>query len=518
MKDKIYAMAYKMSECGSNEYQEKKYINIVNKIYALTRKKGTPFFLFVSVIYLCFSVYISDKLSFAIVDNKVYDTYSPKSYFIEEYTNKQKIELKITSQNLTGLHIPFISENDNIKYTVEVIANDQKLSCDTQIRTNADGINFFDIKFYPSITDFKEKILNVSIISSCGISFLYANANKEMTSLEYKQYGFGTKKIQIFLFTVFFIGCILFIFLLYIFLKKGIKPCNLYLILSILFGFINIFVFPPLTQPDAITHYESIYSFSNKILHKSTAEGYILKRHCDLNLLPDYYNDGYAVKNHTWTGSVKSFLLHIMNNYSSSFDTSLVKVPKWITVNPRLEYVPQAIFMTIGRSIGINQFLLYFFVLLGNYTLMVFIIYFTIRYAGDNYIIFFLLGLNPKILIIIQSVSYDAITFSMSLLVASLAYRIFVYDKISKKTIFVSIASSMLLFPMKVVYFPVSLLIPLGLLIKYKNKMEFYKKYAKYISIFLCFSVLLLFFIFYAKYDSGQFTHYSIKYIILHKF
>lgn len=469
------------------------------------RLKFDKFFLFTSIIFLLFSIYIADKLSYSIVRNKIYDSYNPESYILDEPSIQKEFYIPVKTNNLIKLHVPFFSESDNLNFRIECFYKDKNLPCHTEIFLNKNDIKYFDVSFYPSLHNLKYKEIKLCMSFSENVNLLYTD--ESLDSVEYKQYGVGSKKIQIFIFVVFLFGCVLFICLLILFLQKGMHPYNLYLILALLFGVVNIFVVPPLNQPDSITHYESIYNFSNIILNKKCENDYILKRVCDLNFLPDYYNEDYSVKGHTWTGDVKAFLKFFMENYSNDYDTSLVRVPKYVTVSPRLEYLQQALLMSLGRIVGFNQFLLYFFVLWGNYFLMIFIMHQAIKISGDNYLIFFFCALNPVILYVTQSITYDAIVVSLSLLVIAMAYKIFTAEVVSKKTVIISVFCALLLFPMKTIYFPISMLVFIALFDRYGYKIKINKKY---ILAFLLLAIILIFIILACKYIGRNSVNYSI--------
>ena len=79
------------------------------------RLKFDKFFLFTSIIFLLFSIYIADKLSYSIVRNKIYDSYNPESYILDEPSIQKEFYIPVKTNNLIKLHVPFFSESDNFK-------------------------------------------------------------------------------------------------------------------------------------------------------------------------------------------------------------------------------------------------------------------------------------------------------------------------------------------------------------------------------------------------------------------
>lgn len=466
--------------------------------------------IFCVILYLFCSLFISERLTYLLVDNKVYDSCDFSNYKIQETSQEDIVSFSIETNNLTKFHL-FYKDLGNLSKISVRFADLENLSYTLDSFSYDDNISYVEVVFNPPLKKKNGFQLSFSVFSNDKVLLL--TDSSENNKLFLKQYGFSYK-ISFLIFVVLFIFCIGFACFTFFLVKHNIQPHKLYLIFAVILGGINLLVSTPLGQSDAITHYESIYNFSNKILGIDSPDGYIMKRRCDLEFLPGYYDDNMNVVRHTWLGTMKSFYIYTASHFSMSPDCTLVPVKKYTTVSPRLEYFPQALFMTLGRILRLNQFFVYFLVVLGNYVLMMVIISLAIKYAKDNYLLFLLLGLHPSVLMSIQSVTYDAIVYSLSLLVISLACYNFTTEIVSKKFKVCCCIPAILLAPMKTVYFPISILLLLSIYNKRLEKLKDRKVY-KYILITGLFLFILLISLFAIKYN-GNNTVYSISYILNH--
>ncbi len=461
------------------------------------------------IVYFFSVIFIADKITFSLVDNKIYESsdFSEKSIKVSTQTDCYNIVIR--TNNLTKLHLFYRNVTNSSKLDVQ-FPELKNASYTIKQLEHTDSISYIEVSFNPSIKKQNGKTLSIKVNSDVPLQFLTRADSNEIV---HKQYGFSlTISRVIFIFV--FLFCICFALLIIYLVKKCKSPHKLYFFIALIFGGINLFVSTPLGQPDAVTHYESIYNFSNKLLGIESPDGFIMKRKCDLELLPEYYDENMRVAGHTWVGTMKSFVVKVATEFSMSPDCSLVPVERYMTVSPRLEYLPQALLMTLGRLLKLNQFLVYFLVVLGNYLLMISLISLAIKYSKDNYLLFVLLGLHPGIIGMIQSVTYDPIVYSFSLLVISLAFYNFTTENVSKKLKIFSIVTALLLAPMKTVYFPISLLLLISLIYRefdYEKNKKVYKS--------ALFGVLLLFIYLIIRYSqryTGLSTNYTISFMLHH--
>lgn len=478
---------------------------IINKLFFIL--KSNLFIISIFLFYILCSLYIAAKISDEFVHNKIFDNYNFTKESLSNSNTFFDITIAVKTDNLMELHIPINVENKNTKITITSTNAKQKFNAKV---LPWEDKNIIIISFNPSEKDLKDKYINFQISSDFDIQ-IYETADNSI--IQHKQYGFPLK-FKIILFIFIFIVILLFFVILIYMLKRKTKIQNVFLFFFILFGLLNVFVQAPLSHPDEITHYESIYIMSNNLLGIKSDKGTVLKRKCDLNFYPGIYDENNYPTDHTVVIPVKHFFLNMLRNFTLHPDTELISTPQWKTiVKPRIEYFPQACFLTLARLLNFNQFLAYFLMLFGNFFVLSIVLYFAVKKSGDNGILFLLISLSPIYFRTLQTLTYDGIVLAVSLLVISYIYSNFINETLQKKEIIFSIAIALLLFPLKVVYFPISLLLLISIFLKLFINVPFSRKifYLKVISVSSFVILLILARLDFFKGFSAQ-NCFSLKY------
>jgi uncharacterized membrane protein len=207
--------------------------------------------------------------------------------------------------------------------------------------------------------------------------------------------------------------------------NKSILPASAFLVVSILFGIAFVFITPPFQVADEPRHFFRSYQVS---------EG---------GLIPEIHRDpdGKITK----IGGVipKSIYKIHIETYSQKKDKrvdldkhifSLLEIPlnphirsyhsfSNIARYPFVPYVPQAIGIALGRTIGLCPLLLMYLGRLANLAAWIFLIYMSIRIIPTGRWVLFLAALTPMSLFTAASLSGDTATNGLSFLFIALMMR-----------------------------------------------------------------------------------------------
>ena len=235
-------------------------------------------------------------------------------------------------------------------------------------------------------------------------------------------------------------------FLIYIINSKTYSLEKIWIWLALGFGLFRIFTITPLSPFDEIGHYEHAYKESNVLLFNlnditcMTAEHHDYSGFKEQNNVPsafDRWKDPFFVK---------------------SSGTSVNERKGQETFNP-MQYLMQAIGISIARILHFNFMPLYFLGRLCNLLFYVLCLYFAIKLIPFGKLTMFVVGLLPLCLHLPSSFSNDGYIFAVSFLFfALLINSIFNQQKITIKQILILALFSFILAPSKLVYVPLSCL------------------------------------------------------------
>lgn len=244
-------------------------------------------------------------------------------------------------------------------------------------------------------------------------------------------------------------------------------------------GMFYLVIITPLSPPDEPHHYQSAYQLSNFLLFQWNNNDTGNSADFDYENLTDYnISNGY---------------LKIFEEITiSAQNGNRIEIPKPRKLDYFVEYLPQALGITLARITNQN-FIITF--LIGRFFNLVFFticIYFSIKQIPKFKMLIGIIGILPMTIQQAASFSYDGFINGVSIfLIASLLKAIYETGPISKMDIYSILISGILLTPTKVVYCVILLLVILI------PKERFSSKKERFLKIFLiwgsCIIILFLF-------------------------
>lgn len=251
-------------------------------------------------------------------------------------------------------------------------------------------------------------------------------------------------------------------------------PENLFLIFSIIFGLFFVFITPPFQVPDENEHFFRAYEISdlNIIAKKQETVGDYLPRSLITTVRELIEHIPFHPEQKTNIEKIISFINIPLNREEKIF----VGFPGSAFYNP-VPYIPQVIGISIGKVFNFSPLILMYLGRLFNLFIWIFLTYIAIRISPIAKWLFFLLVLTPMSLFQAASLSADALTNSMSLLIISLTLFYIFNDekqKIIRSDIFVILFLSVIIALSKQIYIFIPFLFALIPLKKFNNKIEYY--------------------------------------------
>ena len=465
------------------------FFSIKDKIKSFfSNKVNIVFFGLFSILLLYYCFFISDnskdfRLTYNDSDNAKFTS------IVEPFEAK----IRLSTKNLTGITL-LVQSNDgkdleNDDFIVQ-INNIPESQYKFTIENHNNETSFLKFDFANTrIHKYFDKELNIKIQSDkATLKVLDDN------QIVYKEYG-PLRIIPIILIPLLVI--ISFIFFYFVFKSNSWKKETKFLFFAIILGSVYIFVRPPCSLYDDLIHYDVAYNMSNIMMGYGNAQetGVLPKRECDLNLLPDYYPDEYSLYTHNWShGSFRNYYLHLAKNIFNTDGMNIVdSFADKVSIKPQRAFFFSSLAITLGRLLNFNQFLLYYFGAFVNFFIGILLIYFSCKKNKflDNNIIL-ILSLFPVVLLELGSYSYDSLLISVAFAVINYSIHYFYSENKSKKDLVILIALSLFLFPIKTIYFPISLLY-IFMLIWSKIK-RFYPKFLPHTILILlgCYGILYL--------------------------
>ena len=431
---------------------QNKFLSIKDKLKSFfSNKVNIVFFGLFSILLLYYCFFISDnskdfRLTYNDSDNAKFTS------IVEPFEAK----IRISTKNLTGIHLLVQSndgkdlENDDFIVQINNIPESQyKLT----IENHNNETSFLKFDFANTRKHkYFDKELSIKIQSNkATLKVLDDN------QIIYKEYG-PLKIIPIILIPLLVI--ISFIFFYFVFKSNSWKKETKFLFFAIILGSVYIFVRPPCSMYDELIHYDSVYNISNIMLGYGNAleTGVLPKRECDLNLFQNQYPYTYDNDHNANYNSQRGYYEHFIKNLFGNDTTTIVDSLNSKVLKPQRGYLISAIFLTIGRLLHFNQFALYYFVVIANLCISIFLIYYTSKknkFIENNIIL--IISLFSVILMEFGSFSYDSILISVSFSIINLSISLFYSEKKAKSDFVLLLCLSIYLFPIKVIYFPISL-------------------------------------------------------------
>jgi uncharacterized membrane protein len=264
----------------------------------------------------------------------------------------------------------------------------------------------------------------------------------------------------------------------------NLVPERLYLVLSLVFGCLLVFLIPPLQVPDEPAHYFRSFQLSEfnlfQLSKKTTPRSLV-------TLYSTFSRMNFGPFEKTTISEIKAqFKVNPDLENRVKKDESIPGFSEDGIPNYIFPYTAQAIGLFTGRIFNCSPVALMYFGRIFNLLCMILIIYITIKISPVLKWIFVLLGLMPMTLYLSASLSPDAMTISLSFFLCAFLFRsAFGKDLLlTKKDIAALLVLTFLIGLCKP---PYSLIILLYFLIPV-NRIGSWKKY---ILVFLCQVVLI---------------------------
>lgn len=253
-----------------------------------------------------------------------------------------------------------------------------------------------------------------------------------------------------------------------------------YFFTVLLFGLVYVFVLPPLSAPDEVSHYISAYQLSNTLLgtRSKVEDGHVLIRSEDLaieDVKKDYRlqesevgGKVVFVKTNTESPSVvisqtleNDDYMYIYENLSylddGKDDLGVSSFPPVRTT--AIAYLAPAIGISLARVLGLGSMYLLFFGRIANLLLYVILMTLALKKLPLFKEIYFGVSLLPMSLHLAASYSYDAFIFAMyALVIAHILYLRFRADRVTVFDLVVITLLFAIVAPCKMIYAPLALL------------------------------------------------------------
>jgi len=343
------------------------------------------------------------------------------------------IQLPILNMYIKDVSLTFSEVKQPINITLYYAENDHGYSEDYKVSVdlNADSTLAYLVLEKEITTcriDIGTKAGEEFILSSLSLN----DVDRANRSINLELY----KKFVMYLFSA---VCMLALFLELIYKHKMNKE-KLFAVLAVGLGVCYLLVMTPLSIPDEPFHYQSSYKLSNYLLFRWDTADYIEEA--------NYNYDQFAAHFNVSTG-----YLRIMDEFGGKGAASGEKVQFWGTPTYFVEYLPQALGISLGRILNFNFVTMF---LLGRFFNLIFYagcLYFAVKRVPKFKTLFGLIGIMPMTLHQAASYSYDGFINGMAfVLIASIMNALYGEGLLSKKDYNCILWVGVLLAPAKVVY------------------------------------------------------------------
>ena len=470
----------------------------MNKINLFFKShKGLALIIFV---YLIFSFYFVSKISHFLLNSKYKSTAEKDLSDMPLLENESySFDLIAKNSHWSGITIFFdrIEKEAPVSVSMQIQDESGKVvfaySPSPKDLDNANG--YFRFNFANAIKA-KSGTYKVTVFgTNINLKLAY-----QTEAAAYKLYGNLLKKFFIPFIAMLCIGLLFAGFIvIYIVYIKQLKPEQLFLVASVIFGLFFMFIMPPLTVGDECRHFDTAYDLSNKFLGiKNTVPNQMMKRTADLSLVPPDY-----MLNQNWTlfNYYEEIWPHVFSQLKKPQDYSLISVyPYASKLNAYFfMYLPSAIGITLGRLLKLNFLLTFLLGRFFNLLIFIFVGYYALKKYSYGKTFYATFALAPMFIHQIASYSYDSILLSLTFYFV-LAVSAIITEKrtVAKKECICLCLAIFLFASSKVVYFPLVFLL---LFLKKENFSSLKSKRLFLLSAFICLAASFVFEFFYQKWN-----------------
>ena len=249
--------------------------------------------------------------------------------------------------------------------------------------------------------------------------------------------------------------------------KTRLLPQYAYLVIALIFGPIFLIITPPFQTPDEPVHFYRSYEISELNIFKYKDE------------VPQSLVEVAAIQERmkfkSWEKTSRKEILSLANIKLDPEKRTSVG-----TLEYTLPYVPQALGIAIGKIFSLPPMWLLYMGRIFNLLFSCVIIFLAIQITPIHKWLFFLLGVMPMTISQIASVSYDALTISLSFLLIALIFN-FAFNSekiIHKKDIVILFIVSVLLALSKPPYFIIVFAFLIIPVLKFGNRKRYFALFA----------------------------------------
>ena len=245
--------------------------------------------------------------------------------------------------------------------------------------------------------------------------------------------------------------------------KTRLLPHNAYLVITLIFGPIFLIITPPFQTPDEPVHFYRSFEISELNIFKYKDE------------VPQSLVEVAAIQERmkfkSWEKTSRKEILSL-----AKIKLDPEKRASIGTLEYTLPYVPQALGIAIGKIFSLPPMWLLFMGRIFNLLFSCVLIFLAIQITPIHKWLFFLLGVMPMTISQIASVSYDALTISLSFLLIALIFN-FAFNNektINKKDIVILFILSVLLALSKPPYFIIAFTFLIIPVLKFGNRKTYF--------------------------------------------
>ncbi len=373
----------------------------------------------------------------------------------------QTYKLKVSAVELKGIIqlAGVVSEDSAAGVDSMVLLRDQQ----------QEGISLFVEMAYSRKLDKISKAIIllwmiIIICNICGFEILYANKRNGIITvssmlilaiicayMRLKIYLGNSQNRKIFVGVIFLITITVTIAIIML-VKKYRKVEFYFSLYAILFGILYSILLPPFSAPDEDRHYLVAYRVSNAIMMQkiNDSAGYIYMRQCDVEERVTHMDNHYVIEN-----------LFKLFDFENEYPKDMISSKIVYNVNvPVTLYIPQALGITIGRLLQVNNVQLIYCGRLMNLLFFIGITAKAIRDIPYGKWIIFAICQIPIVMELVTSYSYDTIILAMTFLIVAYILKLMEQKQmVSKKQMLFLAVICIIYAPLKPVYLPVMALI-----------------------------------------------------------
>lgn len=374
------------------------------------------------------------RQDFTIKDSKIEKIIIPVIYEKEDDESKLDFILKQNERTIQSWTVQFGNKNKNVELELDNPLEIKEEKTYTLIVRNVGD--------YISQTAYLGKAA-----WNIPETILYKNGEKLSYDMALRIQGGDCEFLKTIFWGVFLVLLILYSVLYYIIFIKKWEIQKIFVVLAGTIGVLYTVLWSPYACPDEYQHIATAYYYSSDILGSKTVNesGETLLREKDMRITPDEI----ITRRYTWNKIGKYW------NESGCDNGTMVSM-RWKPMRevPFTSYLPQILAILLARILGLGNVV---WLILGRiFALLFYIItgYLALKYIPFGKRAMFVLMLGPTAIQEAASFSYDSVLNSLSFfIVAYILYMAYEKKRVSIKDWLYILIGTIIITPIKVVYF-----------------------------------------------------------------